>query len=242
MTQPATPPDRYRITGVLRICKWILLSLSLFLSSCVSSIAPPDYHALVATCYAAAVLAPDTGDTVTPDVTPRPTPGVCERCGGRGFQVMGDGHRVPCPDCNGTGRITGDMAQAGPMTPDCCCEDCQCDPCICGQDPFSASPDTSAIQERSRRVLCFEAEWCIPCRKTKPSFEALKKAGWKVTNDVSGHFQLIDADKQQDLMKQYNVGSLPTFVLVVDGKEVHRVVGGPQSPFQLGDIYHFGEK
>ncbi|MBS0207581.1 MAG: trypsin-like peptidase domain-containing protein [Planctomycetes bacterium] len=66
-------------------------------------------------------------------------------------------------------------------------------------------------------LLDFTASWCGPCRQMQPAIQQLQAAGYPV--------QAIDVDAQKDLAKQFNVTGVPCFVLVVDGREVQRVVG-----------------
>jgi thioredoxin 2 len=38
-------------------------------------------------------------------------------------------------------------------------------------------------------------------------------------------FQMVDADYEQLLVKQFKVSSIPTFILLKDGKEINRITG-----------------
>jgi thioredoxin-like negative regulator of GroEL len=68
-----------------------------------------------------------------------------------------------------------------------------------------------------KTVFYFTAEWCEPCKKVKPVVEEIKKEGFQ--------FQMIDADYEQLLVKQFKVSSVPTFILLEDGKELNRISG-----------------
>jgi thioredoxin-like negative regulator of GroEL len=68
-----------------------------------------------------------------------------------------------------------------------------------------------------KNVFYFTADWCNPCKKTRPVVEELKKEGFQ--------FQMIDVDYEQLLAKQFQVKSIPTFILLKDGKELNRVTG-----------------
>jgi len=68
-----------------------------------------------------------------------------------------------------------------------------------------------------KNVFYFTADWCVPCKKTRPVVEELKKEGFQ--------FQMIDVDYEQFLAKQFQVKSIPTFILLEDGKELDRVTG-----------------
>jgi thioredoxin-like negative regulator of GroEL len=68
-----------------------------------------------------------------------------------------------------------------------------------------------------KSILYFTADWCQPCKKVKPIVEDMKKEGFQ--------FQMIDADYEQLLVKQFQVKSIPTFILLQDGKEINRITG-----------------
>lgn len=68
-----------------------------------------------------------------------------------------------------------------------------------------------------KNVFYFTADWCNPCKKTRPVVEELKKEGFQ--------FQIIDVDYEQLLAKQFQVKSIPTFILLKDGKEINRTTG-----------------
>jgi thiol-disulfide isomerase/thioredoxin len=67
-------------------------------------------------------------------------------------------------------------------------------------------------------LLDFYTDWCGPCRAMNPTVQALLKAGYPV--------QRINKDRNPALAAKYDVQSIPCFVMVVDGREVDRVVGG----------------
>lgn len=67
-------------------------------------------------------------------------------------------------------------------------------------------------------VLYFTADWCNPCQRTKPIAEDLKRDGII-------DFQFIDADSQLELVKQFQIKSVPTYILIRNGQEVKRMNG-----------------
>jgi thioredoxin 1 len=67
-------------------------------------------------------------------------------------------------------------------------------------------------------VLYFTAEWCNPCQRTRPIAEDLKRDG--VID-----FIFVDADSEPELIEQFAIKSVPTYVLIKDGLEVKRMVG-----------------
>jgi thioredoxin-like negative regulator of GroEL len=68
-----------------------------------------------------------------------------------------------------------------------------------------------------KNVFYFTADWCQPCKKVKPIVEDMKKEGFE--------FQMIDADYEQLLVKRFEIKSIPTFILIEDGKEINRITG-----------------
>jgi thioredoxin-like negative regulator of GroEL len=81
-----------------------------------------------------------------------------------------------------------------------------------------------------KNVFYFTAEWCQPCKKVKPIVEDMKKEGFQ--------FQMIDADYEQLLVKQFKVSSIPTFILLEDGKELNRM-SGAKTKKELEDFINY---
>ena len=67
-------------------------------------------------------------------------------------------------------------------------------------------------------VLYFTAEWCNPCQRTRPIAEELKKDG--VID-----FIFVDADTEIELLQKFGIKSVPTYILLEDGREVKRMNG-----------------
>ncbi len=69
-------------------------------------------------------------------------------------------------------------------------------------------------------LVDFYADWCGPCKMITPLMEEL-------THDYQGKALIakLDVDKAQVSASKYNVTSIPTVILFVNGKEVKRVVG-----------------
>jgi thiol-disulfide isomerase/thioredoxin len=69
-----------------------------------------------------------------------------------------------------------------------------------------------------KHVFYFTADWCNPCQRTKPIAEELKRDGLI-------DFQFIDADSEMELVKKFEIKSIPTYILIENGKEVKRMNG-----------------
>ncbi len=76
-------------------------------------------------------------------------------------------------------------------------------------------------------IVDFTAAWCGPCRQLRPVLEALAKE-YKVP--------LVEVDTDHDPLtaQQFNVRSMPTVVLMRDGREVGRFVGARPRAFVAG--------
>ena len=80
-----------------------------------------------------------------------------------------------------------------------------------------------------RHILYFTADWCNPCKKVKPIVEELNRE----SADVK--FQVIDADLELELVKSFEVRSVPTFIVLEDGVEIKRT-SGSQTRQQLESL------
>jgi thioredoxin 1 len=69
-----------------------------------------------------------------------------------------------------------------------------------------------------KHVLYFTADWCNPCKKVKPIVEEMNRE-----NLIK--FQMIDVDSEIELVKRFDIKSVPTFILIEDGVEVKRITG-----------------
>ena len=67
-------------------------------------------------------------------------------------------------------------------------------------------------------VYYFTADWCNPCKKVKPIVEEMNRES--ITK-----FQMIDVDSEMELVKRFEIRSVPTFILIKDGKETKRITG-----------------
>jgi thioredoxin 1 len=91
--------------------------------------------------------------------------------------------------------------------------------------------DTSfqaAIESSVPVLVDFWAPWCGPCRMVAPTLEDLA-----VELDGKVKIAKINIDENQQTAYNFQVSSIPTFILFKDGKMVDRMMGAmPKSAFQ----------
>ena len=70
------------------------------------------------------------------------------------------------------------------------------------------------------QFIDFYADWCGPCITMKPAIEELEK-------EFAGklEFKKVNVDENQEEAEKLGVMSIPTFILINDGKELDRTVG-----------------
>lgn len=81
---------------------------------------------------------------------------------------------------------------------------------------FSAPLFAQPSQFRGE-ILEFSATWCGPCQAMSPLVKKLQRQGLPIRK--------IDIEHYPSLTRNYAVKSIPTFVLLIDGKEADRIVG-----------------
>ncbi len=86
------------------------------------------------------------------------------------------------------------------------------------QDQF----ETEVLKSDKPVFIDFFAEWCGPCKLTTPIVHDLA-ASDAYKDKIK--FVEIDVDANQELASQYNVFSIPTFMIFKDGKPVQQFVG-----------------
>lgn len=70
-------------------------------------------------------------------------------------------------------------------------------------------------------VLKFFADWCVPCKNLNPIYEELK-------NDYMPKgvtFKQVDIERNSELTEKYNIRSVPTVIILRNGREYGRIMG-----------------
>ena len=70
-----------------------------------------------------------------------------------------------------------------------------------------------------KQVYYFTADWCGPCKKVRPIVDELSR------DQAEVKFQIIDVDSEGELARRFEVKSIPTFILIEDGKQINRITG-----------------
>jgi thioredoxin 2 len=78
----------------------------------------------------------------------------------------------------------------------------------------------SSIRLNPKPVLVdFWAKWCMPCKMLAPLLEKFAAAHAAIA------VAKVDTDAEPGLASQFQIFSVPTLIMFVQGREVHRVSG-----------------
>jgi thioredoxin 1 len=84
--------------------------------------------------------------------------------------------------------------------------------------------DQEILKESKTVLLDFWASWCGPCRMVSPIIDEIAKE----RSDLK--VGKINVDEQPELAARYGVMSIPTLVVMKDGKVVNQTAGARPKP------------
>ena len=73
------------------------------------------------------------------------------------------------------------------------------------------------LQATGPVLVDFWATWCMPCRMQGPAIEKLAEEGYNAGK--------LNVDEEQELASRYSVYSIPTLMVLENGKMKDRAVG-----------------
>ena len=83
----------------------------------------------------------------------------------------------------------------------------------------SANFEKEVLNCEKTVLVDFFANWCGPCKMLSPIVDEVAKENEQIK------VVKIDVDNAQDLAAKYGVMSIPTLVVIKNGKETNRSVG-----------------
>lgn len=86
-------------------------------------------------------------------------------------------------------------------------------------DVTSNNFENEVLKSEKVVLIDFYADWCMPCTLLSPRVEeiAQEREDIKVVR--------VNVDNEQELSNKYEIMSIPTLVLIKEGKEINRIVG-----------------
>lgn len=90
------------------------------------------------------------------------------------------------------------------------------------------------IQSKKPTLVDFYATWCGPCKMQSPIIDEVKK---EVGDEAT--ILKIDVDKNPELSARYQVRSIPTLIMFVEGMAVWRGMGLHQKEQLVAKVREF---
>ena len=132
---------------------------------------------------------------------------------------MADNTFVRCPRCGANNRVAAEKLAEGRKP---VCGQCKA-PLPLDTAPLTITDATFAADvERSPLPVLLDAwaPWCGPCRTVAPAVEQL-------ASELAGKVRVtkLNVDENPRTAARFDVRSIPTMLVLVNGREVGRIVG-----------------
>lgn len=88
--------------------------------------------------------------------------------------------------------------------------------------------ETEVLKSETPVLVDFWAQWCGPCRMVAPVLD-------QIAEEMDGKVRIVklNVDENQQIAYQFQVSSIPTFILFKDGQMADRMMGAmPKTAFQ----------
>ena len=81
-----------------------------------------------------------------------------------------------------------------------------------------------------KELLHFTADWCNPCKQMAPVIERF------INDNPEIKYTKVDVDVETELVREYRIQSVPTFIALIDG-EYHNMLGGVKPESVIRSIF-----
>ncbi len=129
---------------------------------------------------------------------------------------MNESKHIVCPACHAVNRVPEERMGESPK-----CGKCR-EPLLDGRPLALTAASFSRHAERSDQplVVDFWADWCGPCKMMAPAFE---QAAGQLSPAVRA--AKVDTEAEPALAAQFGIRSIPTLILLKNGRELARQPG-----------------